>query len=366
MGRASDSTSHGGFDNDPITMNSVLRRVTGRISGEAIEPFTTASAGRSPDIAADDLAYLPEALAEAVRSFPMPGAAPGPAPAAERPAQAASANGGRSGAKRALCIGIDRYRAISPLGGCVNDAEAWRGALEGFGFEARRMPEEDATAEGIRDRVGQFVSEARSGDTFVIHYSGHGTQFQDATGDEPDGQDEAICAIDCGVDGATGLVLDDEFRDILGGVDSGTTLICFFDSCHSGSVTRLRLDRRMRAARGSGPSARVARRIAPTPAMKQAYAALIARDPKRRDLQQPMREVVFSACQPNQLAYESDGQGDFTRHALQVLKVGGARPSNSGFMNKVLLSFRGSAVQLPLLDCDPGALETPFTFGSWA
>jgi hypothetical protein len=38
--KRSHSNSHGGFDNDPLTMNSVLTRVLGR---KPVQPFTAAS-----------------------------------------------------------------------------------------------------------------------------------------------------------------------------------------------------------------------------------------------------------------------------------------------------------------------------------
>jgi hypothetical protein len=38
--KRSHSNSHGGFDNDPLTMNSVLTRVLGR---KPVQPFTSAS-----------------------------------------------------------------------------------------------------------------------------------------------------------------------------------------------------------------------------------------------------------------------------------------------------------------------------------
>lgn len=370
MGRASDAVEHGGFDDDPMTMNSVLRRITGRTEGEPIEAFPPARGRDGGGIGAADLSYLPEGLAEALRfSFGPAGqgtgtAAPAVAPVTPAPAQASPESpGGRTGALRALCIGIDDYRDISPLSGCRNDAANWSQAFAGLGYESRVMPQEEATAEGMIRQIGDFVTAARAGDTFVLQYSGHGTQFQDATGDEGDGLDEAICAIDCGGEGAVGLVLDDQFREILGRVDPGATLVCFFDSCHSGSVTRLALERRLRARSGGGPKAR---RVAPTERMRAAYADLVRSDPVRRNLDQPLREVVFSACQPFQLAYERDGQGDFTRHALAALKRGGARPSNTGFMTAVAQLFGGSAAQTPFLDCAPAALAAPIALGAWA
>jgi hypothetical protein len=337
--------------------------VTRRVQGEPITVFPPARSRARDGVAADDFAYLPPDLAEPLRLLLAPPVAPPPpAPATLPPALAVPA-GGRAGALRALCIGIDAYRHITPLQGCRNDAENWRQVFTGLGYDAKVMPQEEATAEGLIQRFGDFVHEARAGDTFLLQFSGHGTQFADATGDEEEGLDEAICAIDCGGSSTVGLVLDDQFRDLLGQVAEGATLVCFFDSCHSGTVTRARFDRRM-GARSGGGGINV-RRFPPNAAMRQAYADLVRRLPVRRNPGLPMREVVFSACQPGQSAYERDGQGDFTRYAIQTLRRGGARPTNSGFMNAVARLFAGSALQMPYLECDPGALEAPISLGAW-
>jgi hypothetical protein len=54
-----------------------------------------------------------------------------------------------------------------------------------------------------------MIGAARSGDTLVITYSGHGTWVPDSSGDEPDGRDEALCPHDIAT---AGPLLDDEIR----------------------------------------------------------------------------------------------------------------------------------------------------------
>src|SRR5690606_17913485 len=118
-------------------------------------------------------------------------------------------------------------------------------------------------------------------------------------------------------------------------------LTCFFDSCHSGTVTRVRAARRS-VATESGSSTVAVRRVLPSPEMVAAYRRL-ARGAERPAPASAMKEVVFSACLPLQLAYERDGQGDFTRNALRVLADGRAR-TNTEFMNAVIGLFGATSI----------------------
>ena len=358
-GLASDATTHGGFDNDRMTMNSALRRAIRSTSGEPITQLPPGA--RSVDwISLDPLDDLDDELAEALRFWlrmgtAQPPVAPPPAAAPDRPLAPEPTVPARR-RRRALCIGIDGYTGIAPLSGCVNDAREWTRVLAEMGYDATRMDERDATAAGLLQRIGDFVAEARAGDDFVLQFSGHGTQFADtAGGDESgeggDGFDEAICAIDCGV-GDSGIVLDDQLREAMRRVDPGASRTFFFDSCHSGTVTRARQARQARqalAARGGGSMVRV-RRVTPNEAMRAAYRRVARSTRPRAD--DPMREVVFSACLPNQLAYERDGQGDFTRYTLGVLRDRGSH-TNTSFLNAVIRAFGPTPQQTPFLALRP-------------
>ena len=73
-----------------------------------------------------------------------------------------------------------------------------------------------------------------------------------------------------------------------------------------------------------------------------------------------MRQVVFSACQPHEVAYEHAGQGDFTRHALDVLRGGTGGLDNDDFQQRVTDAFGPVPCQRPMLDCAPVARQRPF------
>ena len=67
-----------------------------------------------------------------------------------------------------------------------------------------------------------------------IVFCGHGTQTIDRTGEEKDGKDEAIVPIDFQ---RSGLIKDDQLKDILGTIKQPTSsLMIIFDCCHSGTM----------------------------------------------------------------------------------------------------------------------------------
>jgi hypothetical protein len=72
-----------------------------------------------------------------------------------------------------------------------------------------------------------------------------------------------------------------------------------------------------------------------------------------------MRDVVFSACRPEEVAWEVNGQGDFTRHATEILGRGASGMTNEQFADAVVQGFGAAARQHPMLDCAPGAKTRP-------
>lgn len=296
------STTHG-FDGDGPAMTSVLLGVLGRTDLQGVTPFETRR----------DLAN-PLGIRELLPDF---GVAPAPSISGQPLAAATpAAQLGGGGGKLALCMGIDNYPS-APLSGCVNDAALWARTLEARGFVVTRPDQSRLTRRGLEDAVASILSQARRGDEVIIQYSGHGTRFQDPSGDEVDGADEAYVPIDCDTGG---YLLDDEFEALVkANLPEGVRLTCILDCCHSGTITRARLglDRTVSGA--------VARYLPPLPAMQAAYlAAKSARSAEQRAAWRAagpstMAYVALAACTDAQFAYEDAGQGRFTRVAAKVL-----------------------------------------------
>jgi hypothetical protein len=133
--------------------------------------------------------------------------------------------------KRAITIGINKYPS-APLRGCVNDAEGWARLFFDMKFDrVRTLLNEGATIARVTADIRAALNESVSGDVLVIHYSGHGTQVHDASGDESDGLDEAWVLWD-------GVFTDDRIADLLSIGLEGVQICIISDSCHSGSISR--------------------------------------------------------------------------------------------------------------------------------
>ncbi len=145
--------------------------------------------------------------------------------------------------KRALLIAIDEYQKVTDLNGTGNDVELMRSVLTGkFDFppeNIRTLTDEDATREGILSAIRTHLIEpTEPGDIVVLHYSGHGSQMPDVSGDEIDGLDETIVPHDARTADVFDIS-DDELNTILTELGTKTdNVTVIFDSCNSGSATR--------------------------------------------------------------------------------------------------------------------------------
>lgn len=152
------------------------------------------------------------------------------------------------GVKRALLVGINRYKAVPGLQGSVNDVETMREILiTRWGFQPRNitmLTDENATRDRILTTLVELVRVSGPQDTLYFHFSGHGSQVQDLNGDEEDGLDETLVPQD-GRSGDVKDIVDDELDAIFSKLRARSTLIVL-DSCHSGTATRA-LDIRARS-----------------------------------------------------------------------------------------------------------------------
>ncbi|HEX2190144.1 MAG TPA: caspase family protein, partial [Longimicrobiaceae bacterium] len=312
---ASWSTTHGGFDDDPATMNSVARRVLGMNDTAPLPASFPAQAARGPADEWEEEPDWPEGLAAAGRAGPGDGWT---GVAGRAPGGQTGGSGGGGGRRRALCVGIDRY-ASSPLAGCVADARLWARTLGEIGFGTPTLlTDSQATRGAILHELEQLLADSRSGDVVVFQFAGHGTQLPDAGGDEAGGDtaglDEALCPFDMD---SGAFVIDDDVAEVLAGTPPGVNVTLFIDCCHSGTVSRFGVG--TAAAEGRARDERP-RFIVADPALKQAhldFRARLGRSRARHRGPETMTEVLFSACLSSELAWESNGQGEFTLRATR-------------------------------------------------
>ena len=334
---STQATSHGDFDNDEQTMMSLARRVVG-----------------VPDSnEADHVAVFPARAREVGEFVP----APRPEPTGAR---------GAASRKLALCIGIDAYPR-DPLSGCVADAESWAKALGDAGFQVESIHNGDATRDAILRAMLDKVSSARDGDIVAIQFAGHGTFVPDLDGDETDEfgpKDEALCPVDFR-DGQ--LIVDDDLGAIWDAIPEGVAVTLFFDSCHSGSVNREITPTEFESRKipagatprmtvlnaGEEAAFREERAASPddpfrTAAWKRVVEVETDRAAVPTKPRADGREVLISACQPDQVALETNGHGVFTTAALGVLAKT-PKLSNTAFVAAVFDVLDDTYEQRPML-----------------
>ncbi|QEO15492.1 caspase family protein [Agromyces intestinalis] len=350
----SNATTHGGFDDDADTMRSVAMRIA---MLDSVTPFPKRAA-RQPAGAPADAAGRSADEAPLAQAEDATGTA---STAAEhRPAQ-----------RLALCIGIDRYPEGDELAGAVADSRAWGAALDAAGFTVRDLHDGDATRDAMVSEIIALVSSARPGDSLVIQYAGHGTFVPDLDGDDEDRADEALCPVDFR---SSRVILDDELAAVWDLIPEGAAVTLVFDCCHSGTASRRIGDQP--PARRDGLRPRLAaltpteqdtfRRLngAPTehPWQVEAHSRVVDSEPGRAPKSVlgrtaiQRREVLIAACADDQVAWESRGQGVFTRAALEVLGRG-ARYTNRSFVSAVIDALGPNRVQDPKLTADDLAAD---------
>lgn len=357
---ASRSTSHGGFDNDRATMESVMRRVLGAADTTSIQPFPDAATRAFTFDAA--LAATPNGLGTPAPaptpSAPTPAAPPRPASALPTPALHLP---GTPRLVRALCVGINYPGDANELHGCVADAEQWAAQFRALGFAAadvELVTDAAATEDTLRARLRALVAAGeRAGDVVVFQYAGHGTSFPDPAG----GEDQALVPVDFR---QNRFILDHEIFDLAGALRDGVTLASFFDCCHSGSMSRLALLGMVRDLRADSEIR--PRFIDPTPAMMAEYRRRRAQrglTAGARGLHsaESLKGVTFSACRDDEVALEQGGHGAFTTRVAPL--VGAAftgRVTNAEFQQRIVDAFGANAGQHPGLDCASQARSWPF------
>jgi hypothetical protein len=254
--------------------------------------------------------------------------------------------------RAALCVGIDDYVSPYELAGCARDAKAWATTLAGLGFEATTLTNHRATRAAILEGLAGLVDRAGPGDSVVFQFAGHGTQVDDLDGDERDGKDEALCPFDWGT-GA--LIIDDDLRAVLGRLPRGASCTCFMDCCHSGTITRL-----VRPRPGTKTVPRRPRFLPGSAALNRAFARARGEGSTGAEAPGPPStadgpEILFAACQPEEVAHETDAGGDFTTRALPLLAAASRGWTNEQFIDAVVEAFGERPLQRPRLDCAPAA-----------
>jgi len=171
----------------------------------------------------------------------------------------------------------------------VNDANAMRDLAESLVYDTTVVTNEQATSVRVLAEISRAARELGSGDIFLLTYSGHGGQVDDANNDEPDREDETWALWDR-------QVVDDELYALWAQFEPRVRIVVLSDSCHSGTVAKLDMTRKIQRyrsrAKGTG-------------------------EPKSKKLPQAS-VILISGCQDPQNSYEGDYHSRFTGTLLKV------------------------------------------------
>lgn len=297
-------------------------------------------------------------------------------------------------ADKAALFGINEYKNVSPLFGCVNDVEDMKALLTGvLDFKAtnvRTFVNAEATKAEVLRQLRWLFRDATAGDRVVFHLSSHGSNVADKDGDEPDGRDEIFCMHDMDFDDPGSYLLDDELREWTTTLPEGVRLVVVLDTCHSGTGTRMLLSpdavdkpptlvddvaslKRGFAAHGSGSrgidavasamgaggAGIVRARYVPPPAEVlaeiEAARARVAKSRKRGFVKAPLNHVLLAACRDDQTAADAtiDGRpnGAFTHALCRALRAEGPGVSRQTLIDRVGKSLSdGWFSQVPQLE----------------
>ncbi|WP_108502364.1 caspase family protein [Paracoccus indicus] len=348
----SDATSHGGFDNDPATMWSVMRFIRGPGHDARITPFPeNARSARGGD---EMMPRLPDDLRLYLEMTDQPAPAATPEVRSDNPPAMA-----RQPARIALTIGIDHYAGAAKLNGCARDSDSWRDLLEQRGYHVTQItaPEQthrDALVAHLRD----FVARGRAGDSLIWHYSGHGMEVMPEFGtDDDDGdmaRDQAIVASNNSPGLETQLdhaLIDDQIHTLLQALDPAAQMHVFLDSCHSGSATRLAMSGRPRSLgtlrkANYVPHGRTLT-LRPTGMRGTGYEG--------------SNHVLYSASSAIQTAQENGSpvMGVFSRAVRDMLAANPGAMTNTQFRARINALTAGNN-QTPGVYCDPARMDQAF------
>ena len=256
-----------------------------------------------------------------------------------------SRSAGKKGRGVSLHIGLNEVSAAhydgwtGPLAACELDAKDMAAVAKASGASPTILLTKKATRDNILAAIQAAAGSLKSGDLFVLTYSGHGGQVPDEVkGDEDDNNDETWCLFD-------GQLLDDELYYELSRFARGVRVLVFSDSCHSGTVTRAAPPLGVGGAARSkmmppgvgrrtyeqnktfydGIQKSIAKKTRNKPvADPDSVLAQIATNPRLTRIVEQFRPAVIliSGCQDNQTSLDGDRNGAFTEQVLRVWDEG--------------------------------------------
>ncbi|MBX3204545.1 MAG: caspase family protein [Labilithrix sp.] len=152
----------------------------------------------------------------------------------------------------AVLVGINAYKQVTGLNGCINDIEDVAKRLSATNSvpesNITKLIDSGATKAAVVSAIKDMLAKLKFGERAYIHFSGHGVQLPSTDPGELDGLDEVLCAHDFDWTAAT-AVADDELYRLLLERAPGSEVLVTLDCCHSGDQLKVPLARGLSAVR---------------------------------------------------------------------------------------------------------------------
>lgn len=256
----------------------------------------------------------------------------------------------------AILVGINNYKKIRKLKGCISDIEK----IENYliqnlpSCKIEKLLDKKALKGSIVSAFTNLQLSVSVDDTVLFYFSGHGTQEEaDEIWNETDGHLESIVCYDDHPDKLYEYLLSDkELRYLIFELSkTGCHIVTIFDCCHSADNTR-----NTPFIESSFHNEEV---------IERRYAYVF---PKRRwedfifhadinqadiagkdvnDFLPQGSHVQISACESDESAIEVNGEGVFTRTLLKTLKDTGGNLSYYALQNRIRQYLRFVYKQQP-------------------
>jgi metacaspase-1 len=243
-----------------------------------------------------------------------------------------------------------------PLAACENDAHDMAALAKAQGMKPATLITKKATRKAVLAGMRSAAKALKAGDFFFLTFSGHGGQVKDVSGDEPDKKDETWCLWD-------GQLIDDELYFELAQFKAGVRILVLSDSCHSGSVTRERVDPpppgwraklmppaigdrvyRAHTAFYDAIQQDVDKRAGGKSVDPDAALAQVAVSGRLTAIVKAFNPscILISGCQDNQTSLDGDHNGAFTEQLLKVWDHGAFKGNYAGFHARIKARLPGS------------------------
>jgi hypothetical protein len=296
-----------------------------------------------------------------------------------------SKSGTRKAKAMSLHIGLNavdpkHYGGWSgPLAACEADANDMAAIAAAQGIAATKLLTKAGTRKAVLGGLRKAAATLDKGDYFLLTYSGHGGQVADANRDETDGQDETWCLYD-------GQLIDDELYAELGAFKVGVRILVLSDSCHSGTVTRARIEAPPAGGRSKAMPPDVALRVyaahkafydglqnklqksAGSKSFADPDAVLSTLTVQGGRVQALARKIgaaviLVSGCQDNQTSMDGDHNGAFTGQLRRVWNNGRFTGNHARFHSLIRAGLPPSQTPNLFVLGDAGAFlaQKPFT-----